>query len=161
MPIYLGGPVNDTPPGIFIGTPGPTIFRNGTPAPPAFERVVEPLFASATGYSFPGVTWVIAAGTATNSTVGPGNYLTATLLTPTVGGESYSVDLGVAANPAGTGVTLQLFNTSTLATQLIISETAPAGLWNFTGTVTGVFDAMRIRADDDPGLALNKFSLIA
>lgn len=127
---------------------------------PAVERVQNGDFASATGWSFPGATWAIAAGVATNNTAA--NFLTGTFSQALAAGEAVPVSFGCVANPAATGVVVQLYNSVTLATQTIYNAIPTAGTVNAPGAVaSGAFDQIRFRALDDPGLVIDNVSLVA
>jgi hypothetical protein len=134
-------------------------YGYGASAPEPTERVQNGDFASATGWNTSGVAWTIAAGVATNNTAG--QFLTNTLVTPLVGGESYSFSVNIIANPAATGVQVQLYNSSTTATQAIFSDGTTTGIKNSAGTVSGAFDQIRIGAIDDAGLVIDDMSLLA
>ena len=90
-----------------------------------------------------------------------GNYLSRLLSAPVVGGESFSVSVEGISNPAGTGWSVQLFNSSTLATQNVLVTGFPDGIKTNSGTVSGAFDTIRIGASDDPGLVIDNVSFIA
>lgn len=126
---------------------------------PATQRVQNGDFASATGWNTSGAAWTIAAGVATNNT--NGMFLTNTLVTPTVGGETFNFAFDVVLNPAATGIVVSLFNSSTLASQSIFTDGSTVGTKNSSGTVSGAFDQLRIAAVDDPGAVIDNVSLLA
>lgn len=93
-------------------------------------------------------------------------YLTGTLSPPLVGDELFPVVLQKLANPAGTTMIVQLFNSVTSAAQLIYNDIPPGGAGAGTVTIpdvtaSGAFDRIRFRSLDDAGLVFDSVSLIA
>lgn len=125
------------------------------------ERVQNGDFASATGWNTSGAAWTIAAGEATNNTAG--QYLANTLLDPILAGDSVTATVTVTDNPAVATWMIQLYNSSTLAAQNVLTVSDVAGTYSNASPVisTGTFDQIRIRAIADPGLIIDTVSVLA
>ena len=129
-------------------------------APPASQRVQNGDFlAGATNWNLSGGGWTVAGGQATNVTLSA--FITNTLSSSVTSGLSFSLSFTVVANPFGSTIIVQLYNSATTANQLIFSEGATVGIKTATGTVSGTFDQLRIRALDDVGSIITAVSLIA
>lgn len=125
------------------------------------ERTQNGDFASATGWDTSGAAWAIALGEATNSTAG--QFLTNTLVDPILAGDSVTATVTVTDNPAFATWMISLYNTSTLASQAVLSVSDGPGTYSNASPVvaTGTFDAVRIRAIADVGLVLDTVSVLA
>lgn len=123
------------------------------------QRVQNGNFSSATGWNTSGAAWTIAAGVATNNTAGM--FLINTLTTPLVGGESFMLSFDVNANPLVSGISVQLFNSVSMAAQVIFTDGSTTGTKTSSGTVSGAFDQLRIAAVDDAGAIIDNVSLLA
>lgn len=145
--------------GLGLGLPYQRTAAAGGGGEPS-ERINNGDFAAGdVGWDTDGLSWTIAAQMATNNTPGP--MLTTNLTTPTAGGESFTVSVDSVDNPAGTGWAVSLFNSSTLASQQILVAGFPNGTKTNSGTVSGVFDQLRIGASDDAGLVVDNVSFVA
>lgn len=122
------------------------------------ERLQSGNFSSSTGWS--GSAWTIASGVATNTAAN--QFLVGTLVPPIANGNSVSVSLGVTGNPNAVAWMLFLYNTTTLASQTVITEAGGIpGTFSNSVTASGDFDAVRIRAIGDAGLVIDDVSVIA
>lgn len=126
------------------------------------ERVQNGDFLSATGWDTAGVAWTISLGTALNNTAG--QFLTNTLTSPILAGQSVTATVVVTDNPNAVTWMISMYNTITLASQNILSEGggSPGTYTNGVEVVAlADYDAIRIRAIADPGLLLDSVSVLA
>lgn len=128
---------------------------------PATERVQNGDFSSDVGWNTSGAAWTIALGVASNNTAG--QFLRNALVTPILAGASVTATVVVTDNPAVANWMLLLYNTSTLASQALLSISDGPGTYTTAAPViaSGAFDEIRIRAIADPGLILTSVSVFA
>ena len=143
--------------GIAIGLPISSAPAAGGDAEP-YERIADTGFDTGTGWS--GAAWTVGSGVAVNATAG--QFLVGTLTAPIVADDNVVVLVGVTANPNTVTFMLTLYNTSTLASQAVISDSSGfPGLIPGSVIANGTYDAIRIRAIADPGLTLDSVSVLA
>jgi len=120
------------------------------------ERITGGDFSSALPWTTNGA-WSISGGVCTGTDVGP--FLSQALTQATAAGKSFTLSFRRIANPRNTEIGMYLYNSSTLALQLIFSSVPSAGVNTANGTCDGTYDTFLCQSTDDIDFQFDDLSL--